>query len=71
MQTNRLRQIETSDNIENARRDDVRITATYIENVERLPVAVDPGADVEEPWRRVVALVDVAFSGPRRVRQGP
>lgn len=34
-------------------------------------MTIDPGADVEEPWWRVVALVDVAFAGPGRVGQAP
>lgn len=34
-------------------------------------MAVDPGADVEQPGGRVFALVDVALAGPRRMREGP
>jgi hypothetical protein len=64
MQPHGLGQVETSDDVKNTRRNDVRVTAADVEDVERLPMAIDPGADVEEPWRCVIALVYITLAGP-------
>ncbi len=71
MQPHGLGQVETSDDVKNTRRNDVRVAAADVEDVERLPMAIDPGADVEEPWWCVIALVYITLAGPRRVGQAP
>ena len=71
MQAHRLRQVQMGNEIKNARSNDIRISAANIENVERLPVAIKPCADVEQPWRRVVAFVYIAFLGPGSMREAP
>jgi hypothetical protein len=71
MQAHRLRQVQTSDNIKNTRSKDVRVSSTDVENIKRLPVAIYPCADIEQPRRCVFAFVYVAFLGPGRVRKAP
>ena len=64
MQAQRLGEVQAPNHVEHARRHDIRVTAADVENVKGLPVAVHPGADVEQPSGRVFALVDEAFSSP-------
>ncbi len=71
MQAQRLGQIEACNHVKHARGDNIRVAAADIENVKRLPVAINPGADVEQPRWRVFALVDVALLSPGRVRDTP
>jgi hypothetical protein len=47
MQAHRLRQVQMGNEIKNARSNDIRVSAANIENVERLPMAIKPCADVE------------------------
>ena len=71
MQAHRLRQVQTGNKIKHARSNDIRVSAADVENVERLPVAVKPGADVEQPRRCVFAFVYIAFLGPGSMREAP